>query len=45
MSFSTCTNCNTTKLAHRVCKACGYYNDRQVISIKAKGSKNTIVEA
>ncbi len=45
MSFCTCTNCSAKKLSHRVCKACGYYNDRQVISIKAKGSKNTIVDA
>jgi large subunit ribosomal protein L32 len=38
VALSTCTNCGVAKLAHRVCNACGYYNGRQVISIKAKTS-------
>ena len=27
-----CENCGETKLAHSVCKSCGYYNGRQVIN-------------
>ena len=26
-----CPQCKTMKLAHRVCKNCGYYNGKQVI--------------
>lgn len=36
VALSICTSCGKKKLAHRVCKACGYYNGRQVISIKTK---------
>lgn len=36
VALSVCTNCGASKLAHRVCKACGYYNGKQVISIKTK---------
>lgn len=42
VSLSTCTNCGAPKLSHRVCKACGYYGDKQVLSIKVKGSSNII---
>ncbi|AKH32748.1 50S ribosomal protein L32 [candidate division SR1 bacterium Aalborg_AAW-1] len=38
VSLSTCTNCGTPKLAHRVCKACGYYKGKQVLTIKSKGA-------
>lgn len=38
VSLSTCTNCGNAKLAHRVCKACGFYNGKQVLTIKTKGS-------
>ena len=30
-----CAKCGEYKLAHRVCKSCGYYKDRQVIKIEA----------
>ena len=26
-----CPNCGEMKLAHRVCKACGFYNGRTVV--------------
>ena len=29
-----CPQCHEMKLAHRVCKKCGYYNGRQVIAKK-----------
>jgi large subunit ribosomal protein L32 len=41
---NVCPNCGATKLAHRVCPNCWYYDDKQVITIKAK-SKETVVDA
>ncbi len=29
-----CTQCHQLKLAHRVCKFCGYYDGKQVVQIK-----------
>ncbi|MDD7771525.1 MAG: 50S ribosomal protein L32 [Candidatus Faecousia sp.] len=29
-----CPNCGKARLPHRACKACGYYNGRQVIAVK-----------
>lgn len=29
-----CPQCKTMKLAHRVCKKCGYYDGKQVIAIE-----------
>ncbi|NLL83142.1 MAG: 50S ribosomal protein L32 [Lentisphaerae bacterium] len=31
---ATCPNCNASHRSHRVCTSCGYYNGRQVLSIK-----------
>lgn len=36
VALSTCTNCGAPRLAHRVCKACGYYKGKQVLTIKTK---------
>lgn len=33
-SLSTCPNCQEAKLPHRVCKKCGYYKGREVITVK-----------
>ena len=33
---STCTQCGAPGLPHRVCKACGYYGGKQVLTIKEK---------
>ena len=33
-SLSTCSNCSAQKLPHRICSTCGYYKEKQVISIK-----------
>ena len=33
--LSTCPNCNNAKQPHRVCGGCGYYGDRQVLTIKS----------
>ncbi len=31
-AMSTCPQCHSPKLAHRVCKTCGYYNGRLAIA-------------
>lgn len=33
---SVCTNCGTPKATHQVCPACGFYREKQVISVKTK---------
>lgn len=43
LALTTCQNCNAPKLSHRVCKECGYYRGRQVISIKA--SSGSVIDA
>ena len=30
---STCSRCHNTKLPHRVCPTCGFYNGREVIAV------------
>ena len=32
---SFCSHCGSPKLSHRACPHCGYYGDRQVLSIVA----------
>ena len=34
-----CKQCHKYRLAHRVCKHCGYYDGKQVIEIKADEKK------
>ena len=34
--MTLCPNCGEMKLAHTVCKACGYYDGRKVLEIKVK---------
>jgi len=29
-----CSNCGEIKLSHRVCKACGFYDGKQVKAVK-----------
>jgi len=38
-----CKTCWKFKLTHRVCPHCGYYGEKQVLTIKTK-SKETIIE-
>lgn len=35
-SFVNCLNCKSVMLPHKVCRKCGFYNGRQVLTIKAK---------
>lgn len=39
-----CPNCGGVINSHTVCKACWYYNGKQVVTIKTK-SKEKVVEA
>lgn len=34
-ALSKCGHCGEFKLIHRVCKACGYYKNREVIKVEA----------
>jgi len=44
-SLSTCKNCNTVKLNHRVCPSCGFYAGKQIMTIKTKADKSTVIDA
>ena len=39
-----CPQCWANMLTHRVCPVCGYYNGKQIITIKTK-SKNDVIDA
>lgn len=32
-NLTTCTNCRAPKLQHTVCRTCGYYNGKQILSV------------
>lgn len=33
-ALSKCEHCGGFKLIHRVCKACGYYKNREVVKVE-----------
>jgi large subunit ribosomal protein L32 len=33
-AMATCSNCGEPKLPHNVCKACGYYNGKQILEVE-----------
>lgn len=35
-SIVSCPQCHTFKLPHRVCKACGFYDGKEVIKVESK---------
>lgn len=37
--FAICSNCQNKIYPHKVCKKCGYYNGKQVLTIKTKKEK------
>lgn len=39
-----CPNCGEMKLAHIVCKACGYYDGKQVKEIKVREEEQEVTE-
>jgi len=38
----TCKNCKQPKLSHRVCKSCGFYGDKQLLTIKTKKAEQIL---
>lgn len=34
VTISECPQCHEPKLPHRVCRACGYYKDREAIDVE-----------
>lgn len=34
-AFAKCSQCGELKVAHRVCKSCGYYNGKDVLKKEA----------
>jgi large subunit ribosomal protein L32 len=36
-----CPRCHSKKLAHRVCISCGYYDNKEIIKIEAKGKEKS----
>lgn len=40
-----CPNCGANRLNHRVCPSCGYYNGKQVLTIKVAKKDSAVVEA
>ncbi len=44
LALSACGNCGKQKRSHHVCPHCGYYRNKQVLTIKSK-TRNTMVEA
>ena len=36
--IAKCPKCGQMKLAHRVCKSCGYYDGQQVITIATENN-------
>lgn len=39
LNLVPCPQCKQPKLAHRVCRVCGYYDGRQVFEVKVKEKK------
>jgi len=39
LALVNCPNCKSIMLPHKICKKCGFYNGRQVLTIKAKTPK------
>lgn len=42
--FGSCSNCGAAVLAHRVCTKCGFYNGKQILTIKTS-SKEKVIDA
>ncbi len=35
LETNTCPSCGASRLPHRVCRACGVYKDKQVLTVTA----------
>ncbi len=38
-NLSRCTNCGNSKISHRVCPECGFYNGELIVAKKMKKKK------
>lgn len=38
-AVSECPQCHATKLSHRACKECGYYDKKRSIEVKQESNK------
>lgn len=45
LSVVECPRCRVKKVAHRVCTACGYYDNKEIIKIKVKSKDKAGEEA
>ena len=45
LSVVECPRCRVKKVAHRVCTACGYYDNKEIIKIKVKSKDKADDEA
>jgi large subunit ribosomal protein L32 len=39
ITTTTCPQCSTVILPHRVCTSCGTYNGRQILTIRNRGAQ------
>ena len=39
LNLAPCPQCKQLKIAHQICKVCGYYKGKQVVEIKIKEKK------
>lgn len=35
-SASTCSNCKVLKMPHTICPSCGFYANREVVTVKSE---------
>ena len=40
-TLTKCANCGAMISPHRICRACGYYRGRQVLSVEKKKAKRS----
>lgn len=45
LSLVKCNNCNSLKQNHHVCPTCGYYKDKQILTVKNKESSDSVIQA
>ncbi len=39
LGLVSCSHCHKPKMPHRVCKSCGFYNNKEVINVLARELK------
>lgn len=45
LNIGECPRCHSKKIAHHVCRECGYYKDTEVLSDKEDSSKKPATQA